>query len=60
MYRSLDSHLSTPGIDLISLVPGPHLPCRAARPLRLTPDNSNLSLTRTKIAFPWISFIRLL
>ena len=49
MYRSLESHLRTPGIDLISLVPG--LICFVARPghfgaktfglfgLRLTPDS---------------------
>ena len=28
--------------------------------VQLTPDNSNLALTRTKIDFPWISFIHLL
>ena len=28
--------------------------------IQLTPDNSNLALTRTKIDFPWISVIHLL
>ena len=33
---------------------------RISRKIQLTLDNSNLALTRTKIDFPWISFIYLL